>query len=108
VKKYLPNLNLPPHEAAAYAYCVSHFLDQFSLPETPVLHEVSLDYGRDTITGFVSLRPVSGQVSVRCLEWPSRLTGEAAEGALRSAVADGRCKVPDDIRAAIDSGAKVL
>jgi hypothetical protein len=70
---------------------------------------VTLDYGSGptafTIHGTVFY---SGGPCILVEAEPCSLPTHAATEALCSAVRDGRCKVPDSIRAAIDNGAKVL
>lgn len=73
---------------------------------------ITLDYGTPgslmacTITGTVT-HYTGGSVLVDVRD-PGTLRGYDAAGALRLAVTDGRIKLPRPIRAAIESGAKVL
>jgi hypothetical protein len=82
------------------------------LMSKPSRTSISLDYGTPgslaacTITGDVFY--AGGDLVLVEARDPGNLTGYAAAGALRSAVRDGRIKLPDSIRAAIDNGARVL
>jgi hypothetical protein len=67
---------------------------------------ITLDFGAHTLMGTVTLLGRRALVEVDGLGGSS-LTMNAAAGALASAVRDGRCRVPDALRAAIDSGTEV-
>jgi hypothetical protein len=70
--------------------------------------QVALDCGTlGTITATAILAR-SGNVLVELVDWPRRLTMAAALGAVRAAITDGRIKLADTIRSAIDRGADVI
>lgn len=68
---------------------------------------ITLDFGTVTTIKGTATCFGDGPVMVTVTSHP-KLPRIDAESALRSAVRDGRCKLPDSIRAAIDNGAAVL
>jgi hypothetical protein len=70
--------------------------------------QVALDCGTlGTITAQVILAR-SGNVLVELLDWPGRMTMAASLGATKAAIVDGRIRLADRIRSAIDRGADVI
>jgi hypothetical protein len=70
--------------------------------------QVTLDCGTlGTVVAQVTLAR-SGNVLVELVDWPRNFAMAAALGAVRAAITDGRIRLADRIRSAIDRGADVI